>query len=189
MTYGALNVSYEEKEINAKAMIKLDIYDEIIGEVNFHTHSPSQTHVEVAKVKANIKKKAQTTTDTPQQILGAELRNVSQDAAANIPSTSTLRRNVRKARKDNNVPHNPIARKYIPVLPEQYQYTVGRRGVLNYKSGIGDQERMFIFASQMGLQLLRQPEHWYADGTFKACPEIFYQLYPSTDNKMVKSYQ
>ena len=157
MTYGALNVSYEEKEINAKAMIKLDIYDEIIGEVNFHTHSPSQTHVEVAKVKANIKKKAQTTTDTPQQILGAELRNASQDTAANIPSTSTLRRNVRKARKDNNVPHNPIARKYIPVLPEQYQYTVGRRGVLNYDSGIGDQERMFIFASQMGLQLLRQP--------------------------------
>ena len=76
-------------------MIKLDIDDEIIRDVNLHTHAPSQTQVEVAKVKANIKRKAQTTTDTSQQILGAELRNISQDAAANIPSTSTLRRNIR----------------------------------------------------------------------------------------------
>ena len=73
-----------------KAMIKLDIDDEIIGEVNLYTLAPSQSQVEVAKVKANIKRKAQTTTDTPQQIIGAELRNISEDAAANIPSTSTL---------------------------------------------------------------------------------------------------
>ena len=120
-----------------KAMIKLDIDDEIIGEVNLHTHAPSQTQVEVAKVKANIKRKAQTTTDTPQQILGAELRNISQDAAANIPSTSTLRRNIRKAREDNDVPHNPVTREDIPVLPEQYQNTVAKGPFLICDSGVG----------------------------------------------------
>ena len=52
-----------------KATIKLDIDGEIIGEVNLHAHAPSQRQVEVAKVKANTKRKAQTTTDTPQQIL------------------------------------------------------------------------------------------------------------------------
>ena len=57
-------------------MIKLDIDDEIIGVVNLHTHTPLQTQVEVTKVKANINRKAQTTTDTPQQILGAELRKI-----------------------------------------------------------------------------------------------------------------
>ena len=95
---------------HCKAIIKLDIHDEIIGEVNLHTHAPSQTQVEVAKVKANFKRKAYTTTDTPQQILGAELRNISHDAAASIPSTSTMRRNIRKAREDNDVPHNPVTR-------------------------------------------------------------------------------
>ena len=131
----------------------------------------------MAKVKANIKRKAQTTTDTPQQILGVELRNISQDAAANITSTSTLRRNIRKAREDNDVPHNTVTREDIPVLPEQYQNTVAGEPFLIYDSGVADQERMFIFASEIGLQLLRESKHCYADGTFKVCPEIFYQLY------------
>ena len=86
-------------------MIKLDIGDEIIGVVNLHTHTPLQTQVEVTKVMANIKRKAQTTTDTPQQILGAELRKIWQDAPANILSTSTLRRSIRK---DNDAPHNDV---------------------------------------------------------------------------------
>ena len=44
-----------KKGNQCKAMIKLDIDDKIIGEVNLHTHAPSQTQVEVAKVKANSK--------------------------------------------------------------------------------------------------------------------------------------
>ena len=60
-----------------KAVIKLDISDEPNGEVNLHKHTLSQTQVEVAKVKANVKRKAQTATDTRQQISGAELRNIS----------------------------------------------------------------------------------------------------------------
>ena len=158
-------------------MIKLDIDDEIIREVNLHTHAPSQMQDEVAKVKANIKRKEQTTTDTPQHILWAELRNTSQDAAANIPSTSTLRRNIRKAWEDNNVPHNPVTREDIAVLPEQYQNTVVGEPFVIYDSGVGDQEQIFIFSSEIWLQLLRESEHWYTDGTFKVCPEIFYQLY------------
>ena len=114
----ANDTRYFESELTrkgnqCKAMIKLDIDDEIIGEVNLHILAPSQTQVEVAKVKGNIKRKAQRTTDTPQQILGAELRNTSQDAAANIPSISTLRRNIRKAREDSNVSHNPVTREDI----------------------------------------------------------------------------
>ena len=37
---------------------------------------------------------------------------------------------------------------------------------------------MFIFASEIEFQLLRESKYWYADGTFKACPEISYQIYP-----------
>ena len=54
-----------------------------------------------------------------QQISGAKLTNISQDAAANIPSTSTSRKNIRKAPEDSDVPHNHVIRKVIPVLPEQ----------------------------------------------------------------------
>ena len=156
-----------------KAMIKLDTDDDITGEVNLHTHAPSHTQVEVE----NIKRKVQTTTDTPQQILGAELRNTSHNAVANIPSTSTMRRNISKVREYNDVPHTPVTREDRPVLPEQYQNTAPGESFIIYDSGAGDQEQMFRFASKIGLQLLRESEHWYADGIFKVCLEIFYQLY------------
>jgi len=91
------------KDGQCKALIKLDENDELVGQVNEHTHAPSQTQVEVAKVTAAIKRKAQTTTYMPQQILGTELAGIlSADAAANLPFFSTMRRNIRKARDDNN---------------------------------------------------------------------------------------
>ena len=82
-------------------MIKLDIHDKIIGEVNFHTHAPSQTQVEMAKVKASI------------------------------PSTSTLRINIRKAREDNYIPHSSVTREDIAVLFELLPKHCGKRTVLN----------------------------------------------------------
>ena len=160
-----------------KAKIKLDIADEIIGEVNLHAHAPSQMQIEVAKLKANIKRKAQRVTDTPQQILGAEVRNISQDASVNIPSTSTLKRNIRKAREDNDVPHNPMTREDITVLLEQCQNIVAGEPLLIYCSGVRDQKRMFIFALEIGLHFLTESEDWYADGTFKVCRKSFYKLY------------
>ena len=46
-----------------------------------------------------------------------------------------------------------------------------------YDSGPGDESRILIFASDIGVQLLGDSEHWYADETFKVYPEIFFQLY------------
>ena len=51
-----------------------------------------------------MKHKAKTTEATVQEILGEQLGNISADAAANLPSISTMRRNIRKAREDGNVP-------------------------------------------------------------------------------------
>ena len=46
-----------------------------------------------------------------------------------------------------------------------------------YDSSVEDEERIYILASQDVLQFLADSEHWYADGTFRVCPEIFFQLY------------
>ena len=81
------------KDIQCKVLIKLDENDEFVG----HTHAACQTEVEVTKVKASIKRKAVTTTVTPQQKFGSELRNISAKAAANLPSFSTMIRNICKA--------------------------------------------------------------------------------------------
>ena len=53
-------------------------------------------------------------------------------------------------------PHNPATRE---VIPEQYQNTVAGEPFLTYDSSVGDEERMFIFASETEFQLLRESEY------------------------------
>ena len=58
-----------------------------------------------------------------------------------------------------------------------YPLTSAGSQFLPYDSGIGDDGRILIFASDQGLELLSNSDHWFYDGTFKVCPEIFYQIY------------
>ena len=69
------------KESQCRATVKLSPTDEFIEENNEHTHAPSATEVEVTKVLMSIKRKAETTGETTQQILGRELALISEDAA------------------------------------------------------------------------------------------------------------
>ena len=110
----------------------------------------------------------------PQQILRTELANISADAAANMPSVSTMKRNIRKVREENQLPPNPLNRQEIPLLPEAFRNTLAGECFLIFDSSVGDPNRIFIFASDIGRQLLADSEHWYADGTFKVCPEVFF---------------
>lgn len=160
-----------------KEKVKLTLTDNFVEEVNVHTHPPSQPQVEVAQVKASIKRKTETTNDTCQQILGSELQNISQSAAVNLPQLNSIRRNIRAQRQDRNVLPTPLRRQDIPVLPQQYQVTAAGDQFLLFDSGVGDAERIFIFATQQGLRLLANYDHWFMDGTFKLCPEVFYQIY------------
>ena len=85
------------------------------------------------------------TLETLHQILGTELRNILEGVAASLPGASELRRNIRKARKDFEE---------VPELSEQYQRIVNGQQFMIFDIGIGDNERMFIFASELGLQCL-----------------------------------
>ena len=48
---------------------------------------------------------------------------------------------------------------------------------LLFDSGQGDELRIILFATDQALELLSQSRDWYGDGTFKVCPEIFFQVY------------
>ena len=65
---------------------------------------------------------------------------------------------------------NPPNRAEIPVLPQMYQLTSTGGQFLPYDSGIGDDGRILIFASDQGLELLSNSDHWFYDGTFKSMP-------------------
>ena len=77
-----------------KAKLKLHMKGEFARKINEQTHPPSQDQIEVTKIKASIKRRSQATHDTPQQILGAALQNISETAADNLPQINNLKRTI-----------------------------------------------------------------------------------------------
>ena len=109
--------------------------------------------------------------------MAAELTNVTPTAAVNLPNLNTLRRNIRLQRQEGNILPNPLRKEDIPVLLQQCQVTATGDRFLLYDSGVGDVNRMFIFVTDGALDLLAHSPQWFADGTFKQCPELFFQIY------------
>ena len=112
-----------------------------------------------------------------QQILGATHQNILETAAVNLPQINNLKRTIYLQRKGNDLPLTPLSRKDIPILPERYQVTKSGERYLIFDNGVGDNERILIFAIQQGIHFLSDNSHQFMDETFKLCPEIFYQIY------------
>ena len=163
-----------------KAKIKLSTEDAFLNQLNEHTHPPSQTRVEATKIKERIKDRAGNTNDTSQQMLGAELRNVSKATAVALTSLNNMRCNIRRQRDDHNMPAVPQRREDIPVLPNNYQIKNRGNRFLLFDSGVGDVNRLIIFATNDALRLFATNPHWFMNGTFKVCPKYFSKLIPFT---------
>ena len=67
--------------------------------------------------------------------------------------------------------------KDISVLPERYQVTKAGEQFLIFDSGVADNERILIFATQQDIHFLSNNSHWFMNGTSELCSEIFYQIY------------
>ena len=156
------NVSREEDRL------KLDSLDRFVESVNEHSHTPSQTQYEAATVKSGIKRRAETTNDTTQQVLAGEMAGISPAAAANLPQLGNIRRTIRSQRQTNeNLPPLPATRAAIPVLPAEFRTTLSGQQFLLHDSGVADNDRILMFGSPDGVSLLEQSADWFADGTFK----------------------
>ena len=132
---------------------------------------------QVLRVKSAIKRMTETTHETGQQILAGEMQGLSEAASLNMPSMEQLRRTIRSQRHvQNNIP-NPAHREDLPILPLQYQQTSTGEPFLLHGSGIGNADRIFIFATNQALELLVNSDDWFCHGTFKVCPEVYVQLY------------
>ena len=88
-----------------------------------------------------------------------------------------MRRNILRQRDDHDMPAVPQRRQDISVLPNNYQVTNRGDSFLLFDSGVGDVNRLIIFATNDAIRLLATNPHWFMDGTFKVCPEIFFQIY------------
>ena len=159
-----------------KARVKLQ-NDQIIEKVNQHTHAPSSTKVETTKLRVTMKRRAETTTDAPQRILSEGFAQVSPAAAVNLPPMAHIRRANCRLRDNEGNPANPVDRASIPVIPNEFQTTDRGDRFLLYDSGVGDVNRILLFATDQGLNLLSTSDNWFGNGTFDVSPDIFFQVY------------
>ena len=60
----------------------------------------------------------------------------------------------------------PARREDIPVLPNDFQRTDRGDRFLLFDSGVGDINRIIIFATDNSISLLAESSHWFMDGTF-----------------------
>ena len=54
-----------------KPKVKLHMNGELVGEINEHTHPPSQDQTEITKIKTSIKQRSRATHDTPPTNFGS----------------------------------------------------------------------------------------------------------------------
>ena len=62
------------------------------------------------------------------------------------------------------------------VLPEEFTTFANGENFLLFDSGSNNQ-RILIFGTQQGLDILGRCDHWFCDGTFKSSPALFDQLF------------
>ena len=108
--------------------------------------------------------------------MGAALQNISETAPVNLPQINNLKCKIHSQRKDNDLRPKPLRREDIPVLPERCQVTKDGEEFPIFDGGVGSNERILIFATREGIHFLSNDSHWFMDGIFKLCPEIFYQI-------------
>jgi len=142
-----------------------------------HIHAADQSRSAAQTVIAAMVNAAETTQNSTRNILSDGVQNVDEQTAAAMPSKRTLSRRIQRARRRvNPTPPIPTARHGFDI-PDKYRITVDEKLFLMHDSGRDDTNRILIFCSEEGLDLLVNKRHWFCDGTFKVSPDIFYQLF------------
>ena len=90
-----------------KARVRLDRNNEFLQELNDHTHPPIKRKVEVVKVKASIRRRAETSLGTPQQIITSKLERISEAATVSLPQMNIITRNIPQSRYRNELSSLP----------------------------------------------------------------------------------
>ncbi|CAF5217779.1 unnamed protein product, partial [Rotaria magnacalcarata] len=139
--------------------------DAILSGPTEHCHAPTPDLVPVFELKRKIKARAAETEEFPSTILHSVMRSFPLDAACQLPQGDTLLRTIRRQRPapstndDNQLPDN------------LKQTDRGENFVLH------EDEKLIIFTTATNLSVLKTCKHWFVDGTFKVCPEDFYQMF------------
>lgn len=140
-----------------------------------HSHAPNPADVSARRIVEEVKRTARDTTENPQNIVANVCSDVPAVVISQLPEFANMKRLVRLER--NRLGHasvNPTSLEDL-IISDDYAQINGKPFLLYDNASDGD--RILIFTTQENLFFLTRNPHWYCDGTFKAAPALFSQVY------------
>lgn len=143
-----------------------------------HNHERDHTEIELTKFRNEMKENARRFSNSKTaDILSASVGNLTPDAMLSAPNKETLKRDIQR-KKAAVRPLEPVNRQDIQLGPPWTQTLgVNPMNFLIHDSGIGEPNRILVFAADDALHNLSVADTWYMDGNFKSAPSIFKQVY------------
>lgn len=134
-----------------------------------HTHDVTPFQPLASKAIAEMKELMTCPGVTPKRAMAEIVENLSDGAKVCLPKKTTLARTLQRSRKGEN--STPVPRDMKFDIPQIYSPYV------LFDSGREDNDRIIILGKNDLLKFLERKTCWLADGTFKVCPDLFFQLY------------
>lgn len=174
-------VQFWRCERRGRCKARIHVNDgQVIKKINPHSHGANAAKVLVDVHVTAIKERAQNTMELTSQLINNCLENANQACLGALPSTSALRKVVRRKRNAiSNAPPNPVSVEALVIPPEYYEYVIAegeRENFLLFDSG-PHEDRILIFGRQSNTQTFADCTTLFVDGTFKICPNLFRQVY------------
>lgn len=173
--------SYKEKTFwkcvqydNVRCMGRLQLVNNNVFKVTEHSHPPNSANVCARKVLTQIKTTSKQTNDDPQEIIANVCRDIAPAVLAELPKFNSLKRAINTQRSTGEVVANCRSLQDL-IIPERYK-TINNVQFLLFDEQFGE-DRILIFSTEDNLEFLVRNQNWFCDGTFKASPVLFNQLY------------
>ena len=162
---------------SCKARLHSDADFNILITIGSHSHSATAAEIRANVAISRVKHRSISSESQSRTIIAEEIRTLTGCGLAELPRIPYISRNIRRWRHVERM-HPPIPGSNVGFdIPSEYSCMENGEKFLRFDSGIGDPKRILIFSTDEGLQSLKNCKQWAADGTFKSCPSIFYQLY------------
>ena len=107
-------------------------------------------------------------------IIAAKFTQLTENTCSQLPRLPVISRTIQRCRqKHSGFPASPLSRHGFEI-PDEYCKLDNGEQFLRYDSGVEDQQRILVFASESALQDIASYRHWSCDGTFKIVPDQWF---------------
>ena len=149
--------------------------DHVLSVSNEHTHEANVATSRARAAVHNMKVKMTESAFTPRAAQAAVVSQLSDEVKMALPDKNTVARCLRRHREACN----KTAPSVLPPLPTGINFDVpARYGHMVIRDIEADSSnRILILGVNCIVDGLKRSKVWLADGTFKKCPSLFFQIY------------